>query len=244
MKSKMKILGTIILSILFISGCMQQQIRTPLKTFIGTDRLINKNYEIGQEKVAYVGQALVKVKDYKVNRFKSCYMNASDDFVISGGNVKVVGDKNTDYIIRGEISIDGNTYTVVNIPGNHSDNFGALIKSDGSVYSKMLTNNIINFYTFNSYPNDLRFITKEKEEIDINSGYLNYELIYCGTDGKSINISYREYTDDNMARPAFYQDVVYEVETSRIRFKDTEIQIHEATNEKIIFTVTSDCLTE
>ena len=71
---------------------------------------------------------------------------------------------------------------------------------------------------------------------------MNYELIYGGTDGKSLTITYREYTADDLARPAFYQNLVYESKKSRIRFKETVIEIHEATNEKIVYTVISDGL--
>lgn len=243
MKSKIQIVGIIVLAALFVSGCAQQ-IRPFLRSHIGTDRVFDKNYEIGQKLTAYVGQPIVKVKDYKVNRFKAKHMRASDDFVISGGIVTVAGDKNTDYAVRGETTIDGNTYTVVNL---HSPQlgagFGALIKPDGSVHSRMLNNNIVMVYTFSSSPADLRFITsKKEEEIDVDAGYLNYELIYGGTDGKSITITYREYTGKDLARPAFYQNVVYEAGKKQIRFRDTVLQVHEATNEQIVFTVISDGL--
>ena len=52
----------------------------------------------------------------------------------------------------------------------------------------------------------------------------------------------REYTSEDLARPAFYQNLVYESNKKRIRFKDTIIEIHEATNEKIVYTVISDGL--
>ncbi len=242
MNKKIAIVGVGLLVLLLLSGCAQQ-IRPYLRTHIGTERIFDKNYEIGQSLAAYVGQPIVKVKDYKVNRFKAKHMRASDNFVISGGIVTISGDKNTDYFVRGETTIDSKTYTVVNLPGSQiGAGFGALIKPNGNVHFKMLNNNIIMVYTFRTSPADLRFATSSEEEIDVDSGYLNYELIYGGTDGKSITITYREYTSKDLARPAFYQNVVYETGKKQIRFRDTILQIHEATNEKIVYTVISDGL--
>jgi len=79
-----------------------------------------------------------------------------------------------------------------------------------------------------------------EEKINLKAGYLNYELLYGGTDGKSIIINYREYTSDDVARPAFYQNLVYESKAEYIRFKNIRIRVHEATNEKIIYTIERD----
>jgi hypothetical protein len=88
----------------------------------------------------------------------------------------------------------------------------------------------------------LKFIALKEEEIDVDAGYLNYELVYGGTDGKSITITYREYTSKDLTRPSFFQNVVYETGKKQIRFRDTILQIHEVTNEKIVYTVISDGL--
>jgi hypothetical protein len=89
----------------------------------------------------------------------------------------------------------------------------------------------------------LRFSPSEEEKKVLDSGYLNYELIYGGTDGKSITFTYREFTSQDLARPAFYQNLVYESGKEQVRFRDTLLRVHEATNEKIVFTVIADGLT-
>lgn len=239
---KILILSIGLFIVMNISGCVQQ-IRPSLKSHISTEQVFDKNYEIGQKLSAYVGQPIVKVKDYKVNRFDAKYMRASDDFVISGGMLTITGDNNTDYVIRGETEIDGKFYTVVNLPGGQlGAGFGALINNDGSVHSKLLNNNTIMLYSFSTSPAHLKFIVSKTEEIDVDAGYLNYELVYGGTDGKSITITYREFTSKDLARPAFFQNVVYESGKKQIRFRDTVLQVHEATSEKIVFTVLSDGL--
>ena len=57
------------------------------------------------------------------------------------------------------------------------------------------------------------------------------------------NREYREYTSKDLARPAFYQNVVYEVGKAQIRFRGTVLKTYETTSEKVTFTVIFDGLT-
>jgi hypothetical protein len=68
-------------------------------------------------------------------------------------------------------------------------------------------------------------------------GSYKQELIYNGKTKDTIRLSYREYVDD-MARPAFYQDLTYDLAESReIAFRDIRIEVLEATNSGIKFFV-------
>lgn len=68
-------------------------------------------------------------------------------------------------------------------------------------------------------------------------GSLRKELIYNGRAGSVLKISYREYMY-NSARPAFYQDLTYDLgSSSTIRFKGMEIEVLDATNSAIKFIV-------
>jgi hypothetical protein len=102
--------------------------------------------------------------------------------------------------------------------------------------------NVVMVYTFTVLPDSVRFVPVPvpEEKINLKAGYLNYELLYGGTDGKSIIINYREYTSDDIARPAFYQNLVYESKSEYIRFKNIRIRVYEATNEKIVYTMRDD----
>jgi hypothetical protein len=62
-------------------------------------------------------------------------------------------------------------------------------------------------------------------------------LIYSGKVGSKINIGYREFSS-NMARPAFNNDVEYDLsESTIIGYKGARIQVIEATNEHIKYKV-------
>lgn len=62
-------------------------------------------------------------------------------------------------------------------------------------------------------------------------------LIYSGRVGSKVNISYREFSN-NIARPAFNNDVEYDLgESTTIGYKGAEIEIIEATNRSIKYKV-------
>jgi len=68
-------------------------------------------------------------------------------------------------------------------------------------------------------------------------GSMRKEILYNGKSKDTIKITYREYIND-MARPAFYQDLNYDLnESNVIGFRGTQIEIIAATNSDIKFKV-------
>jgi len=62
-------------------------------------------------------------------------------------------------------------------------------------------------------------------------------LIYSGKVGQKIKVGYREFSN-NVARPAFHNDVEYDLSESRIiGYKGSRLEIIEATNESIRYRV-------
>ncbi len=88
----------------------------------------------------------------------------------------------------------------------------------------------------NSFPH----FTFQKEPC--NKAGLQRELIFGGVNDISINMSYREYTPDDRARQAFYQNLSFQTTADVIRFQNIKIKVHEVSNEKIVFTVLEDGL--
>jgi len=63
------------------------------------------------------------------------------------------------------------------------------------------------------------------------------QLIYSGKSGTVIRIMYREFANQ-LARPAFSQDLTYDLaESPIITFRDTKIEVKEASNSNIRFLV-------
>lgn len=67
-----------------------------------------------------------------------------------------------------------------------------------------------------------------------------FELLYQGVSRNSLKLAYREYLKD-LARPAFYQDVVYDLEKSPtvITFRSVRIEVTSADNNQIAYRVLS-----
>jgi len=245
----------LMITIVISSGCATNLHIRPSaiksRILLGKDHFVSKNYTIDRKSIAYVGQPVIKVQDYWVRRYKTPgsirWMRASHDFVITGGIEKITGQANKDYLIVGEATHKGQTYSILEIPNSVNV---LLIKADGSVHSEVFNRTQRNLaipwmWSFTANPPDLKFIRlkgKEIEEIVELKGPLNYELLYGGTDGNLIKMSYREFTSENFARSSFFQNLIYDSKQKTIRFRNTVIEIHSATNEKIDFTVISDDL--
>lgn len=94
-----------------------------------------------------------------------------------------------------------------------------------------------------TYPlfNSAKYTIKPKSP-SYNQNSFKYEALYQGKITNKVKISYREYKD-NMARPAFTQDIEYELEkdgTAIVGFKGLRIKVLKATNMDITYKVIKD----
>lgn len=89
-----------------------------------------------------------------------------------------------------------------------------------------------------SLPNPVRF--ERADMVMPGSNSFKYELLYQGLTNKSLRLSYREYSND-MARPAFFQDVSYDVASfpTIIAFKNVKIEVLNASNNGLTYKVLS-----
>lgn len=92
------------------------------------------------------------------------------------------------------------------------------------------------------FPIDRPFIYKPIQNITYNEDSFKYQALYQGKIGNTIKISFREFSHD-MARPAFTQDIEYELESNKptiIGFKGLRIEVIKATNQNITYSVIKD----
>lgn len=95
-------------------------------------------------------------------------------------------------------------------------------------------------YTYKTNPSDVIFRPDTTSSVVSRAGYLNFELIFTGVTKDSIRLLYREYTQQDLARPAFSQEAVYERDASTIRFRNILIRVISANGEQIRFVVIED----
>lgn len=169
--------------------------------------------------------------------------------------------------ITESIKIEDQIYDVISLPNNYDEwKWGLLIDDKGEVFKKGLYSYTYEMMFYSDYisitPVKFNISLGEKQgaepEIESESeteaepkiektteldySYTPYELIYSGKNNVSLNVIYREYTPNDIARTAFFQNITYQADAKNIRFKDFEIKIHSASNEKIVYTVLKDGL--
>lgn len=78
-----------------------------------------------------------------------------------------------------------------------------------------------------------------KEELAIpNNQSVKSEIVFNGITRRTLKFSYREYVND-FARPAFFQDVSYDIDRypNVVTFKNLQIEITAASNSGITYKV-------
>ena len=207
---------------------------------LGYSRTFVKNYTVGQTKSAYVGEEIVKIKDYYVHKRQIDKMQATNDFTIIPANYR--GSKDDQFNLVGVTESSGQFCYVMQVPGPYQFD-GFLITSDGyfTGEKKRLDGRRVTYVgTTSIVPKNTKFRVVEKEEVDINKGFINYEIVYTGRDKDSLKFIYREFTPNDIARPAFYQNLTYDIRSKYIRFKNYRIEVVDANDEKITYTVLED----
>lgn len=168
-----------------------------------------KNYVINQEKVATIGSNMIYVNEY--NKF------IKEEKIVVADTQREIGKRTThrriitiegvEYIFSrlSYIKSHGHRYLLVNLKTGITLPDMYLGNYDGTFFKK--TNHIyINKsggYDFD-YP---RHRLVSRNMVENMEKKISYELIYNGTDGNSIKLSYREYAPNDTARPAFFNEV-------------------------------------
>lgn len=198
---------------------------------------------------------------------KGVCVEPSNDFSVSAKyterfidrNLKVSGSSQKQYPFNYLTKINNAEYSVFWIGGENGKNFGLLIDDSGKFFTGyafvdnhdpsslyQLKDVIVNpanttmKMTKNSSPCS-GFNDYDSDE-NIANGDNNFELLYGGINNVTISFMYREYTWNDLARPSFFQNLVYETGAKEIRFKDFKIEVLELTNEKIVYRVLEDRL--
>ncbi|MEN6489540.1 MAG: hypothetical protein ABFD66_11805 [Smithella sp.] len=211
-----------------------------------------KNYNRGVEKTAYVGQEIIRVKGYKQKRSKFIDQATSQENIViyaryKFNNYQIKIEKNKIYAVNDSIFLfNEKPNYLIKLTDNNGGHWGLVIDGNGDIYKKGIYSydNLLMYFpdTMNINPENVKFsvhVIAKDAGID---PLMSYEIIYSGRNDVSLNATYKEFTPNDIARPAFFQNLTYKADAKQIRFKDFLIQIHEATNEKIVYTVLKDGL--
>jgi hypothetical protein len=225
-----------------LTGC-GTQIQRVSDQSLGEKHVFAKNYKVGEQKTVPVGDQMVRVEDYYVEEFASQVVTPSKSTTLTGGLVTTSLVAGKQYKLRGHLTVANVTYAVADSESSHA----VLIKPDGTLHNRVVAeitpgrgDYILVVYTMDISDPSVIITRESTTKTNQKKGYENYEILYSGKSANSLNLTYREYTPDGMARAAFQQPVTYESEARTIAFKKFRIAIHKATSNDITFTVIED----
>lgn len=200
-----------------------------------------KNYTLGERKTSYIGQEIIKVE--KCDGFGKTIISGQDVVVNGKYNNKdfQIHHNNINPII-GTILLDDKAYYVTKDSSNYC--LWGILASDDGIIKK---NTLYSHYYQQVYISDSIIINPDKVVysnscIRNSPTAISFELIFAGKNDVSLNTTYKEYSYNDLARPAFFQNLTYQANAKQIRFKNFLIQIHNVTNEQITYTVLEDGL--
>lgn len=242
--------SSVLLVLAVLSGCasVQPVTRTtyePRKESI--EHRVDTSYTLGSPAQAYVGERMLRIQDYYVktteSESNSISLNPTEDFELKIPPFMTISVSKSDTaIVKGKTEKNGMTYRVISLPGPAAGILGFLIDEDGAFEGSAINSMGAKMgWTYTPKPTTVHFVPEPSStHIDMSKGFTNFELVYGGTSGGSFQVLYREYTREDLARPAFTQTLVYEKGIGSVRFRNIQLSVEEASNEKIIFTVLAD----
>ena len=216
-----KLLNSIaVASVLAVSGCASVQ---PQQATYQT----GKFPEIGTRTTVAVGQVMISKYDYLSQSGATLRDQVSGSFWMSRSGL-TAGAKLVGAVSSGEL-----------VYCQPPARLGAPCLKDTNSDGRFDYAYTMNAYGFLVNGVEIEPASYRAGDQAIKDGF-KYELIYQGNDNGVVRIAYREYTE-NLARPAFSQDLTYTLELSgtQVRFRDVSAVIHAADNNQIEYTVGS-----
>lgn len=204
-----------------------------------------RNYTIGQEKTSYVGEPMVSSKSFAVTRWDEEVYAPTEDFWFkltigpdtrfgAGTEMKRVGSE----------SINGKVYSLVELPSPMLRNYRLMVDDTGLFIGYVKGPHKVISAGANVFigvrPRHVQFEKRTASRARTGGMVTNHEIIYSGRTRDAINLLYREYTENDLARPAFSQNLTYDPSSTSIRFRQTVIRVIEVTGDSIRFVVEAD----
>lgn len=203
------------------------------------ERVSVNNYELNHTQRANVGESMVRAKHYTVKKGPIGALTPRTDvgMLLSAGGGQFALVAGVHYPIVGVRMARGVSYRVVRVGGVH-----ILVTEDGRIEEGTVLGPqyAVIVYRLSTNPSPAYMDPVVSEVPVAEWDFTNFEIIYTGRTHDSLRFSYREYTPQDLARPAFYQELTYPADTEYIRHKALRIQIEEATNESITYRVVED----
>ncbi|MAK63733.1 MAG: hypothetical protein CMF75_03160, partial [Maricaulis sp.] len=154
---------------------------------------------------------MIRVQEFRVDRYTGSEVEISNGFSINGPGL------NYQYAEGQNFPYGGRTHLYdQDMHFFRMGTLGVVFDEAGRVQDKVL--NLASYgppvfliYTFqtDSQSGDVGLIESERRNVAADGQ--NFEIIYSGMGSGSIRLNYREFTNNDMARQAFFQELSYPV---------------------------------
>jgi hypothetical protein len=232
---------TLLAALTFFAGCANIE-PVGKGAIAGTQQIRDKNYIIGVERVATVGDTFIKSRQYSLLTREADAVEVPEAVTVKCGFIYLRLYKGEKLPIVGQRVIEGVTYAIAK-----KKSFGLMIGPDGKLRPRLInglgvrgTFPVDMIYAMSTTPPNITFQPGRRQTVDASTFIENYEIVFDGIDGQAMHFQYREYTAENLARPAFAQDLSYPLNTRTIRFRKLVVDVREVTAEHIRYSVMSD----
>ena len=197
----------VVLMALSVSACGIALDPPPPTIDLGAKHVLEKNYTLGRKGVAYVGEKMISVQDYHTESAVVPSVRPTKNFTYSGFSFS----SERSYRILGKYTRENGTFNVVE---SDAPSLSLLVNDDGVIQNKYIMTipdgrKLVPIPHATPDPADSKMDRITETKTSKTKGFINYQIIYNGTDGKSIFMTYREFTPDDMAKTAFYQNLTY-----------------------------------
>lgn len=243
----------IILIMLLLIGCAG---RMPLTPPMPSDSSISsevrtvkeRNYVVGEPGSASVGQPIVRVKDYDVVATSSNVFKLPVELTARmrpfgptrtfpvGTELKLVGSRTHEGAHLRAVVLPDRSFSLFPLLIEPSGRFSNLIHSvqHGYVFESS-SKNIVEYL-----PLGFTLSQDVQEQVQRSGAFSNFELLYSGAGRDDFTLLYREYTADDLVRPAFSQNLVYDNGSEYVRFRDFRIRVISVDSERIVYVIEED----
>ena len=211
-----------------------------------------RSYELGTGNKAAIGQPMLRVKTFHQGDFvkevvapKSLQIKARYRFTpfsvkVSAQDRIPISDS-MKFSTESWQSNTGDTHFIAPVTCSSGLKWGLLVSREGRVAPYcMYSYTYQMMYCSYSMEVDPDYVFKVVAKQMDTRPYGSYELLFSGRNENSLNTTYREFTGDDMAPGAFFQNPTYQPDARQIRFKNFVIQVKDATNEQITYSIITD----
>lgn len=214
----------LLILVMLIIGCAPQKLIFVQPTYIETIKP-----ELNQISEVELGESLIIKETGK--KFKGIVLTDDYEYKFASDPRPLKLAKGSTFILTNEsskykyFSKEGTSWAL------------AMIKQSGII---VLAQDVSGIHKYTVLTKEIPTTKFQFTEVPVfESNYLKQEFIYNGKVNNGIKFTYREFSD-NLARPAFTQDIQYDLsESNVIGFKGLRIEIISAENIKIKYKVLS-----